>query len=132
MPTEAGSIRPDRSRLTLRREQRLTKSAEIREAYSQQRKTVGKYMVLWRREADNANLRLAVVASKKVGGAVQRNRAKRRLREVFRLNQHQLSGPCDVVLVARKSILTASWPQVVEDFSSVFKRAGLLSQPLSQ
>lgn len=132
MPSEAGSIRPDGSRLTLRREQRLTKSAEIREAYGQQRKTVGQYMVLWRREADNANLRLAVVASKKVGGAVQRNRGKRRLREAFRLHQHQLVGNCDVVLVARRTILTATWPQVVEDFSTVFNRAGLLSQPVSQ
>ena len=58
-------------------------------------------MVFWRRRGAGAALRLGVVASRKVGGAVQRARAKRRLRSAYRLNRHRFRGDCDVVLIAR-------------------------------
>jgi ribonuclease P protein component len=82
-------------------------------------------MVLWLRRGEGASLRLGVVASRKVGRAFARARAKRRLREVFRLHRHGLSGPFDVVLVARRALLTAPWPAVVEEFMGLAKRAGL-------
>ena len=48
--------------------------------------------------------RLGVVTSRKIGGAVERSRARRLLREAFRRHQSELSRPLDVVLVARNSI----------------------------
>ena len=68
-------------------------------------------MVFWVRSGADTNLRLGVVASKKVGAAVARNRARRRLREAYRQYRYQLSGSCDVVLVARRSIGEASAEQ---------------------
>ncbi|MDX2109943.1 MAG: ribonuclease P protein component [Verrucomicrobiota bacterium] len=56
--------------------------------------------------------RLGVVASKRVGGAVQRNRAKRLLRAVFRSNQDMLPAHCDVVLLARPSLPTLTIREV--------------------
>jgi len=53
--------------------------------------------------------RVCVVASTAaVGAAVQRNRAKRRLREVFRHHQHLVPAGCDVMLIAR--VATTRWP----------------------
>jgi ribonuclease P protein component len=49
--------------------------------------------------------RLGVIASRRVGGAVQRNRAKRLMREVFRARKDVLPQSCDVVMVARSRIL---------------------------
>jgi ribonuclease P protein component len=46
--------------------------------------------------------RLGLVTSHKVGTAVERNRLKRRLREIFRLNKHLLKGSCDYVFILRK------------------------------
>lgn len=66
--------------------------------------------------------RLGVIASKRLGGAVERNRAKRRLREVFRRNQEMLPPACDVVLVARQKVLTLSYAEVAERFVKTVAR----------
>ena len=56
-------------------------------------------------------LRVGVVASRRVGDAIRRNRAKRRLREVFRKNK-PASIAADVVLIARGAIIEASFEEM--------------------
>jgi ribonuclease P protein component len=53
---------------------------------------------------------------------VQRNRAKRLLREAFRLNQHLLPAACDVVLIARAPILALSGAEAQAAFRSAVER----------
>ena len=67
--------------------------------------------------------RTGVTASKKVGNAVARNRAKRRMRALFRKLEcdHAPSGT-DYVLVARHSLVQATWPELLADFSIAAKR----------
>ena len=60
--------------------------------------------------------RIGVIASRRVGNAVERNRAKRLLRETFRANQEMLPESCDLVCVARKSILKAGQKDVERRF----------------
>ncbi|MFH0879046.1 MAG: ribonuclease P protein component, partial [Lentisphaerota bacterium] len=124
LPTQAGAGKGC-CRETLGKRQKLVRSADFMEAYAQGRRGIGRYMVMWLRNGEGASLRLGVVASKKVGGAVQRTRAKRLLREAYRRNRAAFSGPVDVVLVARREILQASWPNLVAELKDLARKAGL-------
>ena len=67
--------------------------------------------------------RTGVTASKKVGNAVARNRAKRRMRALFhQLQAFNIPTRTDFVLVARQSLLHAGWTELSEDFSKATKR----------
>ena len=113
-------------RETFCRKQRLLHTAQFQETYDQNRRWHGRYMVLFLRTAPDASLRLGVVASKKVGNAPERARAKRRLREAFRRHRAAFTATTDdVVLVARRSILAAPWDDVVAELFKLAAQAGL-------
>ena len=113
-------------RATLGRKQRLQSPGQFEEAYAQDRRWHGRFMVLFLRSGPDASLRLGVVASKKVGNAPERARAKRRLREAFRRQRAGFAGRTDdVVLVARRSILDAPWDAVVAELRKLASQAGL-------
>ena len=69
--------------------------------------------------------RLGVVVSGKVGNAVKRSRARRLLREAFRLHQHEFE-PVELVLVARPSIAAKGFADVEQDFLTTLRKARLL------
>ncbi len=82
----------------------------------------------WRFLPDDATTRLGVLTSRKIGSAVVRNRARRLLREAFRVHQAELTRSMDLVLVARPSILNRAWADVERDFLTAMSRAGLLKE----
>jgi ribonuclease P protein component len=69
--------------------------------------------------------RLGVVTSRKIGDAATRSRARRLLRESFRLHQHDLARSVDLVLVARPSIAGRKFAEVERDFLRVLRQARL-------
>jgi ribonuclease P protein component len=80
----------------------------------------------WRPLPATARSRLGVITSRKVGSAVVRNRARRLLRESFRLHQYELAHPLDLVLVARPAIAGKGFAGVEHDFLTTLRKAGLL------
>ncbi len=122
-PRAGKTDRPDQR---LDRSRRLIRSSCFQEAFAQQHKRVGRYMVLWRRSGDDAALRLGVVTSRKVGGAVKRVKARRMLREVFRRNRWQLAGAYDLVLVARAALVAATFHDIEQEFLTLARKSGLL------
>jgi ribonuclease P protein component len=73
-----------------------------------------------------ANWSLGVITSRKMGNAVARGRARRLLREAFRLHQLDLCRPVDMVLVARPSIVGKVFAEVERDLIEAFRRGRLL------
>lgn len=115
---------------TLSKKQRLIQASLFGEAFAQKNSVVGRFMVIWLRTGTDAALRLGVVTSKKVSNrAVDRNRARRCLREIFRQHRPELSGPFDVVIIARRNILSASGTEIEADFLRLARRAGLIANP---
>jgi ribonuclease P protein component len=91
-----------------------------------QRLVLGCIIANWRRLPAQSGSRLGVVTSGKIGNAVVRNRARRLLRESFRVHQHDLAQPVDLVLVARPSIAGKDFAAVEKDFLTTLRKAGLL------
>src|SRR5215471_18327147 len=69
-----------------------------------QRLVTGCLIGNWCKLPAGSRLRLGVVVSSKVGNSVVRSRARRLLRETFRVHQHDFAQPVDLVLIARPSI----------------------------
>lgn len=90
------------------------------------RLVLGCLVANWRPLPPGSPSRLGLVAGGKIGGAVIRNRARRLLRESFRLHQRELAGPVDLVLVARPSIVGKDFAVVERDFLAVLRKARLL------
>lgn len=107
---------------------RLIKSSLFSETFSQNKRWVGRYMVLWRRSGEDTSLRLGVITSKKVSlRANKRNRARRRMREAYRNLRPYLSGEYDVLLIGRRSMLDADWADLVRELIKLSQKAGLLT-----
>jgi ribonuclease P protein component len=96
---------------------------------AQGRKASGRFVLLQHRGASDDNaisrglLRYGLTASKKVGNAVARNRARRRLRAAMLelLPIHGAAGS-DYVAVARTATVTADWPALLDDLARLFIR----------
>ncbi len=91
-----------------------------------ERLTMGCLVANWQCLPSVSQSRLGVITSGKLGNAVRRNRARRLLREVFRLHQLELVRPVDLVMVARPSIVGKSMAAVERDFLTTLRKAGLL------
>lgn len=122
-PPDGASVSP--SPRSLSRSQRVTQAAVFREAFEQGRKFHGTYMVMFLRAGQDACLRLGVVTSKRVGNAVKRVRARRRLREAYRQNRDALNGDVDIILVAKAAMTRAKWPEIVSELERLAGQAGL-------
>jgi ribonuclease P protein component len=119
------------SRLQFGRRSRLAQSRDFARIRQQgERLAQGCLIANWNKLSDGSAPKLGVVTSKKIGGAVQRNRARRLLRESFRRHQHEFSAPIEIVLVARNSIAGKTFAAVEKDFLAALKRARLLKAEL--
>lgn len=100
----------------------LKKRPEFLSVKDTGQQVVTKYFIIQCKFCENSNLqkRFGFTASKKVGGAVQRNRIKRRFREIVRLYLKKINSPIqlsfDCVLIARRAANNANFAVMQESF----------------
>jgi len=111
---------PDQARRTLRPEDRVKLRRDFVRAQQGGRKVHTTHFVVcvWAR-SDAEPPRLGVTVTRKIGGAVQRNRVKRVVREVFRCNRELFPVGCDVVLIAKEGAPSLGMADVLSEVRSI-------------
>lgn len=84
------------------------------------------YLVLYARPNRQNTNRVGITASKKLGHAVVRNRVRRRLREIYRLNESRFAPGWDIVVVARSRCIDADFAKLTHAYLSLAEKAGIL------
>ncbi len=106
---------------TLSLRERIRKKKDFSHLYKKGKRYKGKYLNLIYLANDLNFSRMAVVIGGKAGNAVKRNKVKRRIRALFRRNKNLLKSPYDIIVIARKEIILASWPKLQEDYFTAIK-----------
>ncbi len=101
---------------------RLLRHADFERVYKQGRRHFAGHMtVFYLRRAQGEGLRVGLTLGRVLGGAVVRNRMKRRLREAVRLQRPGGSMPVDVVINPKKSMLTVEFTELENEISRAFE-----------
>ena len=86
------------------------------------------YLVLYAIRNRTGTNRVGVTVGKKLGHAVVRNRVRRRLREVYRLNEDRFTPGWDIVVVARSRCIDAEFGKLTNAYLSLAEKAGILKK----
>ena len=98
----------------------------FRRLYSKGKSAANGLLVMYCRPNGSQENRIGLTVSAKLGHAVVRNRARRRLREVYRLHSPELKQGYDIILVARTRTVKASWQELNDTFVKLCRKLELL------
>jgi ribonuclease P protein component len=105
---------------TFRPADRIRRRADFQRVYKEGVRVHGRLMTLFFLPTGQPTSRLGIAATRKFGGAVQRNLAKRRVREAFRRNKG--AAGYDIVVIPKREMLTAAFVDLEADYCSTLKR----------
>jgi ribonuclease P protein component len=109
---------------------RLLRHADFERVYKQGRRHFSTHMtVFYLRRTEGEGLRVGFTVGRALGGAVDRNRMKRRLRESVRLTRPAAEPAADVVINPKKSLQTAEFPALLSEVSRAFE---VIAQKLAE
>lgn len=107
----------------------LKKNHEFRRLYAKGKSSVTPYLVVYAGKGKRRRInRVGFTVSAKLGGAVTRNRIRRRLRELYRLHEPEFRAGAELVVVARGRAADAEWRKLERAFLSACRKLNLLRE----
>ncbi len=103
---------------------KLLKHAEFDQVYRDGKRHFSGHMTIFYLERDAGAARVGFTVGRVLGGAVARNRIKRRLREAVRLHLAELATPLDLVVHPKRSVLTAEFAELEREVARFFAKIG--------
>ncbi len=107
--------------------ERIRRRQDFERVYATGARISGRFMTVFVLSNGLTTSRLGVAATKKLGGAVERNRARRLAREVFRRHKHATGE--DIVILPRREMLDAPFPRLEADYQDILGRPRRRSGP---
>ena len=122
MPTKANQLRE-----TLQRTERVRQRPDFERAYETGVRISGRFMTVFVVKNGGTDARLGIAATRKMGDAVERNRAKRLARELFR--RHKIDAGLDVIIVPRREMVDAPFAILETDYLAALERRDKPARP---
>ena len=105
----------------------LKQNHEFRRLYQKGKSAVSPFFAIYCRRTGRPQSRLGITTRVKLGNAVKRNRVRRRIRELYRTNEHRFSSGYDIVVVARTRAIFARYSELERSFLRLMKKLELLA-----
>ena len=104
----------------------LKQNHEFRRLYNKGRSAVSPYFAIYCRKTNRPISRLGITTGVKLGNAVKRNRARRRIRELYRTNEARLMPGYDIVVVARARVIYGRYHDLERSFLQLMRKLELV------
>ena len=104
----------------------IKKNYEFKRLYNKGKSSASQYVAVYCRRNGTDFSRLGITVSAKIGGAVVRNRIRRRLKEIYRLNEEKLKPGLDIVIAARKKCVFAGYHEIENSVLAVLRKLSLI------
>jgi len=104
----------------------LKQNHEFRRLYNKGKSAVSPFLVIYCRKTGRPYSRLGITTGVKLGKAVRRNFARRRIRALYRTNEHRLAPGYDIVVVARSRCITGRYGDMERRFLQQMDKLGIL------
>lgn len=108
----------------------LKNNHDFRRLYNRGKSAGTHRLLIYCRRTNRDRNRIGYTVSAKLGNAVRRNRVRRRLREIYRLNEAAFSVGWDIVVVVRKAGFEAAYHELETDFIRTAKKLGIMAVPV--
>lgn len=115
-------------RYLLSRDFRIRHNKEYRRIYAGGRRFSNRAGLIYVVKTKREPVRIGFVTTKHIGNAVARNRARRLMKEVYRLHRHELSPHCEAVLLAGVFLTTATYGEAEKALLALWRKAGMMER----
>ena len=112
----------------LKQEYRLKKKYQFNYVYRVGRSIGGKFCIVYFAPSKNKNVKIGISVSHKIGGAIIRNKTKRRIREAVYPFLEKLKKNFNVVIIAKNAILDATFLQIEQEIEFLLKKSALFEE----